>query len=336
MQFQNILKNKKEWGVLLALILLILLFLVSLSYGYTQTNFSTVFQTYTQFDGSNEQVVIKTLRMPRAIIALLTGAALAISGAMMQALTRNPMASSGIIGINAGAGLSIVIGMTIFSIHSLQGMVWLAFIGSFLAAILAYMLGSYGKGGLTPLKLVMAGVVLSSLYSSITTALLLLNENRLENVLYWLAGSVEGRSIQVVRPVLPFLFLGFLISILISGKINALLVGEDVAKGIGQKTWLVKTLGLIAVVLLSGSAVAMAGPIGFVGLIVPHIARGIVGIDYRWVILYSALLGAILLLSADIAARFMIYPNEVPVGVATSIIGAPFFIYLARKGVTRS
>lgn len=332
---QSLMKNKKKAGLFVSIIILCILFLISLAYGYTNTNIRTVFDTYFNYSASSEQIVIRTMRMPRALIALLAGASLAVSGAIMQALTRNPMASSGILGINAGAGLGVVLGMTLFSVYSMQGMIWLSFLGALIAAILVYALGSYGSGGLTPLKLTMAGVVLSSLFSSITTALLILNENRLDNILFWLAGSVEGRSIEVVRPVIPFILIGLFIAFIISGKINALLIGEDAAKGIGQKTWLVKSMGLLSVVLLSGSAVAMAGPIGFVGLVIPHIVRGLIGIDYRWVIPYCALFGAGLLLGADIIARFILFPKEIPVGVATAILGAPFFIYLARKGVMK-
>ncbi|WP_307391837.1 FecCD family ABC transporter permease [Bacillus horti] len=318
-----------------ALIVVALLFLASLAYGYTDTNIGTVIQAYMSYDGSSEQTVIRTLRMPRAILALLVGSCLAISGALMQALTRNPMASPGILGINAGASLSVVIGMTVFSVHSLQGFMWFAFFGAFASAIAVYVLGSMGREGLTPLKLTMAGVVLASLFSSLTTGALILNENRLENVLFWLAGSVEGRKIEVVLPVLPFILIGMLIAFLMGGKINALLVGEDVAKGLGQKTWMVKTFGVLVVVLLSGSAVSMAGPIGFIGLIVPHMVRGLVGIDHRWVLPYCAIFGAALLLAADIAARFILFPKEVPVGVATAVVGVPFFIYLARRGVMK-
>ncbi|TCK92410.1 iron complex transport system permease protein [Natranaerovirga hydrolytica] len=325
----------KGTGIIISFIILAILFLCSLAFGYTSTNFQTVFDTYRAFDGSAEQVVIQTMRMPRAIIATLVGACLAVSGAIMQALTRNPMASPGILGINAGASLSVVLGMTLFSVYSLEGFMWLSFLGAFVAAISVFVLGSMGREGLTKLKLTMAGVVLSSLFSSITTGLLILDDNRLESVMFWMSGSVEGRKLELVVPVLPFVVLGLFMAMAMSGKINALLVGEDVAKGLGQKTWLVKGMGLLVVVFLSGSAVAMAGPIGFVGLIIPHIVRGFVGIDYRWVMPYCAILGAGLMLAADIASRFILFPTEVPVGVATAVVGAPFFIYLARRGVMK-
>lgn len=334
--FTMILPNvARGTGIVLSLAALALLFVASLAYGYTDTNVKTVVEAYTDNDGSSKYTVIRTLRMPRAVIAVLVGACLAVSGALMQALTRNPMASPGILGINAGASLSVVVAMTVFSVHSLYGFMWFAFIGAFLSAVAVYTLGSMGRDGLTPLKLTMAGVVLSALFSSLTTGALILNENRLENVLFWLAGSVEGRKLELVGPVLPFVIIGLFISFVLGGKVNALLVGEDVAKGLGQKTWLVKTFGVLAVVLLAGSAVSMAGPIGFVGLIIPHIVRGLVGIDHRWVLPYCALFGAMLLLAADIAARFILFPQEVPVGVATAAVGAPFFIYLARKGVMK-
>lgn len=322
-------------GIIVSFLVVVLLFLASLAYGYTDTNIQTAIDAFRSFDGSSQHIVIQTLRLPRAVLAVLVGACLAVSGALMQAMTRNPMASPGILGINAGASLSVVLAMTVFSVYSLQGFMWFAFLGALLSAAAVYTLGSMGRDGLTPLKLTMAGVVLSALFSSLTTGALILDENRLENVLFWLAGSVEGRKIDVVMPVLPFVCIGLGLSLAMGGKINAMLVGEEVAKGLGQKTWLVKTFALLAVVLMAGSAVSMAGPIGFIGLIVPHIVRALVGIDYRWVIPYCALFGAILLLSADIAARFILFPREVPVGVAMAVVGAPFFIYLARKGVMK-
>ncbi|NLY11086.1 MAG: iron ABC transporter permease [Firmicutes bacterium] len=327
--------RNKLIGVFISIAIISFLFLVSLAYGYTKTNFRMVFDAYLAFDDSVEHVVIQTMRMPRAVIATLVGAALGVSGAIMQALTRNAMASPGILGINAGASFSVVLGMTLFNVYSLQGFMWLAFLGALGAAISVYILGSIGRGGLTKLKLTMAGVVLSSLFSSLTTGMLILSENRLESVMFWMAGSVEGRKLELVSPVLPFIILGLVVAILISSKINALQLGEDVAKGLGQKTWLVKSLGLLVVVLLSGGAVSMAGPIGFVGLIVPHIVRGLIGIDHRWVIPFCAIFGAGLMLAADILARFILFPSEVPVGVATAVAGAPFFIYLARKEVVK-
>ncbi|WP_018922975.1 FecCD family ABC transporter permease [Salsuginibacillus kocurii] len=322
-------------GLVVALTITCFLFMISLGYGYTPTTIGMVFEAYQANDGSAEHSVITTMRMPRALLAVLVGAALAVSGLIMQALTRNPMASPGILGVNAGASLAVVIAVTMFSVSSLSGYMWFAFAGAFIAAITVYALGASGPEGLTPLKMTLAGAALAALFSSFTSFFLILNEQTLDQVLFWLSGSVEGRGMEVIGPVLPFLLLGFVLSLFMGVKINALSVGEDVAKGLGQRTWVVKGAGLFIVVLLSGGAVAMAGPIGFIGLIIPHITRGLVGVDHRWLIPYCAVLGAALLLASDIAARFILYPTEVPVGVATAVVGAPFFIYLARKGVMK-
>ena len=174
-------------------------------------------------------------------------------------------------------------------------------------------------------------MAISALFSSLTQGLLVLNEKALEEVLFWLAGSVQGRKLEILQSVFPYLLIGWIASIMMAGKVNTLMMGEDVAKGLGQRTILMKSFVLLIIVLLSGGSVAVAGPIGFIGIVTPHFARFLVGVDHRWRVPYSGLLGAILLILADIAARYVIMPQEVPVGVMTAFIGAPFFIYIARK-----
>jgi len=198
-----------------------------------------------------------------------------------------------------------------------------------------YGLGSLGRGGMTPMKITVAGAALAALLSSLTTAILILNQRTLEEIRFWLAGSVAGRDLTLLLQVLPYILAGLILSLALSRQITTLTLGEDVATGLGQRTAWVKALAAIAVVLLAGSAVAIAGPIGFVGLVIPHVVRFFVGVDYRWIMPYSALFGAILLVSADIAARVVLRPQELPVGVMTALVGAPFFIYLARWRVKR-
>ncbi len=210
---------------------------------------------------------------------------------------------------------------------------WLAFLGAFIAAVIVYFLGSIGRDGLTPIKIVLAGSAISALFMSLTQAILVLNEVGMQNVLFWLAGSVSGRTLEMLQPVWPLVVLAGLVSMSMGKAINLLTTGEDIAKGLGQKTVLVKSMMGILIVVLAGSSVAIVGAIGFIGLVIPHIARALVGNDYRWVIPFSALLGAILLLSADVVARLVILPQEVPIGVITAFIGVPFFVYIARKGV---
>lgn len=322
-----------KWaGLFAAVLLMLLLMCASVIYGYTETSWRTAIDTFTNYNGSNEHIIIKTVRLPRALIASAVGASLAIAGTLMQTLTKNPLASPGIFGINAGAGFAVVAAVTLFSVNDLQAFNGLAFIGAAVAAISVYVIGSFGREGLTPMKLTLAGAAIAAMFSSFTQGLLVIDEASLDQVLFWLAGSVQGRKLETLQNVLPYIGIGWIGAVLIAGKMNILSMGEDVAKGLGLNTGLLKMTVGVLVILLAGGAVAVAGPIGFVGIVVPHITRAIIGIDHRWVILLSGILGAILLLAADIGARYILMPSEVPVGVMTAIIGTPFFIYIARRG----
>ncbi|MDE3840050.1 iron ABC transporter [Bacillus methanolicus] len=324
--------GQKWMGFLIAIVLLFLLMCASIVYGYTDTTWKMAIDAFTNFNGSNEHLVIQSARVPRAFIAAAVGASLAISGVLMQTLTKNPLASPDIFGVNAGAGVAVVIGVTMLSIGNLHFFTWLSFLGAALATISVYLVGSIGREGLTPMKLTLAGAAMTAMFSSFTQGLLVLNEAALEQVLFWLAGSVSGRKMENLIAILPYLAAGWIASLFIAAKLNVLSMGEDVAKGLGLNTVLLKIgIGMI-VILLSGGAVAVAGPIGFIGMIVPHLTRFIVGIDHRWVIPFSGVLGGVLLIAADIASRYILMPREVPVGVMTAIIGTPFFIYIARKG----
>lgn len=325
-------RSAKIIGFILGLVLLAVTMIGSVILGLTKISWQMVIEAYTQFNQSNEHIIIVSSRVPRALIAAAVGGALAVAGALMQALTRNPLASPGIFGVNAGAGFFIVLGVTIFSMNSISEFMWLAFLGAAVASGVVYFLGFMGKGGLTPLKLTLAGAAISALFASLTQGLLVVNEQALDQVMYWLAGSVEGRKLEFLTAVLPYLVVAWVGAFLLARPLNLLAMGDDVAKGLGQRTGLVRLLAAIVIILLAGGAVAIAGPIGFIGLVIPHIARSLVGHDYRWVIPYCAVLGAILLLVADIGARYIIMPKEVPVGIMTALIGTPFFIYIARKG----
>lgn len=217
------------------------------------------------------------------------------------------MAEPELFGINAGAGFAVVVSITLFSLNSVQGFSALAFLGAAVAAMAA-------------------------MFSSFTQGLLVLDEALLDQVLFWLAGSVQGRKLETLITVLPYIGAGLIGSFIIAGKMNVLAMGKDVAKGLGLNTVLIKILIGILVILLAGGSVAVAGPIGIVGIVIPHITRSIIGIDHCWVIPFSGVLGAILLLIADITARYLLMPSEVPIGVMTAIIGTPFFIFIARRG----
>ncbi|MCO0595852.1 FecCD family ABC transporter permease [Peribacillus butanolivorans] len=329
-----LLKNtwQKWMGIFITIILLLFLLCSSIVYGYTNTTWQMAIDAFTHFNGSNEHIVIQSVRFPRALIASAVGASLAISGVLMQTLTKNPLASPDIFGVNAGAGLAVVTGVTIFGISNLQVFTWLSFIGAAIAAVSIYMIGSMGRGGLTPMKLTLAGAAMTAMVSSLTQGLLVSNEALLEQVLFWLAGSVSGRSLDNLTAVFPYLAVGWVLALITSGKMNVLSMGEDVAKGLGLNIVFLKIVLGLVVILLAGGSVAVAGPIGFIGIVVPHLTRFIVGIDHRWLIPFAGLLGAVLLLAADIISRYILMPQEVPVGVMTAIIGTPFFIYIARKG----
>ncbi|MBD8590060.1 iron ABC transporter permease [Peribacillus simplex] len=329
-----LLKNtwQKWMGLFITILLLLFLLCSSIVYGYTDTTWKMAIDAFTDFNGTNEHIVIQSVRLPRALIASAIGASLAISGVLMQTLTKNPLASPDIFGVNAGAGLAVVTGVTVFGVSNLQVFTWLSFLGAAIAAISIFMIGSMGRGGLTPMKLTLAGAAMTAMVASLTQGLLVSNEALLEQVLFWLAGSVSGRSLDNLVAVLPYLVVGWALALIMSGKMNVLSMGEDVAKGLGLNIAFLKLVLGLAIILLSGGSVAVAGPIGFIGIVVPHLTRSIVGIDHRWLIPFSGLFGAVLLIAADVISRYILMPREVPVGVMTAIIGTPFFIYIARKG----
>ncbi|WP_423408105.1 FecCD family ABC transporter permease [Heyndrickxia sp. MSNUG] len=324
--------GQRSAGLFIAILFILFLICASIVYGYTETSWGTAIKAFTNYNGSNEHIIIQSVRLPRALIAAAVGASLAIAGVLMQTLTKNPLASPGIFGVNAGAGFGVVVAVTIFSVGSLQAFAWISFLGAAVAAVSVYVIGSAGREGLTPMKLTLAGAAMTAMFSSFTQGLLVLNEAALEQVLYWLAGSVQGRKLETLSGVMPYLGIGWAASILISSKMNVLSMGDDVAKGLGLNTGLVKIAAGVIIVLLSGGAVAVAGPIGFIGIVIPHLTRAVVGIDHRWVIPFAGIFGGMLLLAADIAARYILMPQEIPVGVMTAMIGTPFFIYIARKG----
>ncbi|WP_080811021.1 FecCD family ABC transporter permease [Halomicronema hongdechloris] len=330
-------RTKSPYGLVLGLILggVVLLgcLLASILLGAADIAPDTVWQAMFQFDGSTEHLIIRTVRLPRAVLAVVVGAALAVAGAITQGLTRNPLAAPDILGINVGAALAMV--LAVFIGGGSGTYVGFAFAGAAIAAVTVYWLGSMGRSGLTPLKLVIAGAALSYLLSSLTTGILILSQRTLDDIRFWLAGSLAGQDLASMLPVLPYVAVGLAGSLALGRQLTLLSLGEDVAQGLGLQTAWVKVTAAVVVVLLAGSAVALAGPIGFIGLVVPHVIRFGVGVDYRWILPYAMLVGGILLSLADMAARLVIQPQELPVGIMTALIGAPFFIYLARSRIKR-
>ncbi|MEH1927721.1 FecCD family ABC transporter permease [Nostoc sp.] len=322
-------------GLTFGLLILLICLVYSVTLGAAEIPLQKIFASFVTFDGSYEHLVIQTVRLPRSLIAILVGAALAVSGALMQGLTRNPLADPGILGIQSGAALAVVATIFVFGNSSLSILTIVAFLGAGATAMLVYFLGSLGRGGATPLNLTVAGAALTALISSLTTGILIVSQRTLEEIRFWLAGSLAGRDTIIFFQALPFVVMGLILAFAIGRQITTISLGEDVAKGLGQQTAWVKIITAISVVLLAGSSVAIAGPIGFIGLVVPHVVRFFIKGDYSWILPYSALLGAIFLLVADISARVLLKPQELPVGVMTALVGAPFFVYLAKSKVKR-
>ncbi|CAG7644116.1 putative siderophore transport system permease protein YfiZ [Paenibacillus solanacearum] len=331
---QSVLHSRSlKWTGLFAAILLLLVAMAgSVMLGVTNYSWSTVLSSYTAFDGSNSHLIIQTSRVPRALIAAIVGGSLAVAGSLMQAITRNPLASPSIFGVNAGAAFAIVLAVSFFDMSGLTAFTWIAFTGAAVSAGGVYFLGSIGRDGLTPIKITLAGSALTAFFSSLTQGILLGNGKAFDQVLFWLVGSVAGRTMEMLQAVLPYMAVALVAAMFLSPHINIMALGDDVAKGLGQKTILIKALAAVVIVALAGGSVAVAGPVVFVGIIVPHMARFLVGGDYRWILPYCVVLGALLLVSADLGARFIAMPKEVPVGVTTALIGVPFFVYIARKG----
>lgn len=330
-------KSNKAKSISLIGLLFILaaLFLASLLMGYIKTDFSDLVNTYTNYTESIEHIVISTSRMPRALIALFIGASLSVSGLLMQTLTKNPMASPGLLGVNSGAAFFMVFAYSFMPDLTQNYLMLFSFLGAALAVLLVYALAGGIRGSVQTFDLTLAGAAISAIFISFTQMILYKDQKTMEEVLFWLTGSVEGRSLDSLLKVIPILLIGWFVCFLLAKRLNLFSLGEEIAKGLGLNTELLKLQIIFLVVVLAGASVAVAGPIALVGLIIPHFTRFLVGPEFKWAIPYSIVLGAILLLSADVASRFIIYPKEIPVGAVTAILGTPFFIYIARKAENR-
>ncbi len=285
MKGANVFQQKKVTTFILLSLLLVIAFVSSIIFGQTPVSLKEAVRSFTSFDeNATSHIVVQFDRLPRAVIATVVGAGLAVSGTLMQAMTRNPMASPSIFGINNGAIFFIVIGMVFFSVSSLVSLMWLAFAGATVAALIVYILGSLGRDGMTPIKIVLAGAAISALFQSYTQGILVFDEAGLQDVLFWLAGSVSGRTLDMLMPVLPFIATAMIAALLMGKAINLLVTGDDIAKGMGQNILLVKAFMGVIVVVLAGSSVAIVGAVGFIGLVIPHIARYFAGTDYRWIL----------------------------------------------------
>lgn len=292
---------------------------------------SDVIGAIVAFDGSREHIVVTGLRLPRVLAGLLTGGALAVAGAIMQGVTGNPLAAPDLLGVNAGAAAAVVAAMTLSGAASSGILIWYGFAGAAGAAAIVFALGSFGRSGATPLKLVLAGAALSMCLASFTTAMLIYDQATLDTLRLWTAGSLSGRGMAEIGAVAPYILAGLTAALLLRRHLTTLSLGAEAARALGQDPRVWRGLAIVLVVLLAGGAVALAGPIAFVGLVVPHIARLTAGVDYRWIIPFSAVIGAGLVVLADTLGRSLLGSQNFPVGAALALTGAPFFIWLARR-----
>ncbi|GGD08702.1 FecCD family ABC transporter permease [Pontibacillus salipaludis] len=274
--------------------------------------------------------IIQELRMPRAIVAALVGGFLAVSGSIMQGMTRNPLASPSIMGVTDGSTFMIAIAFAFFPGMTYLGLMSFSFVGAGIGAGIVFLVGAFSKGGLSPVKLALAGTAVGALLSALSSGIAIHYEVA-QDMSFWYAGGVAGTQWLQVKFVFPVAIIGLALAFFIARSVTILSLGESVAKGLGQRTGMVKVLGTVVVLLMTGAAVSVAGSVGFVGLVVPHITRFLVGLDYKWILPCSAVLGGLLLVMADIGARMINPPYETPLGAITALVGVPFFLYLARK-----
>ncbi|GAA5061245.1 iron chelate uptake ABC transporter family permease subunit [Thermocatellispora tengchongensis] len=283
-------------------------------------------------DGSQSALIVQELRLPRTLLGLAVGVALGLAGALMQALTRNPLAEPGLLGVNGGAAVAVVSVIALLRVDDVLVYVWAAFAGAAVAAVAVYLIGSRGRAVASPGRLVLAGAAVNAVAVALTNGIMLLSPRSFGGFRFWQVGSLAGRDLGTLLRVLPFLGAGVLIALLLARPLNALALGEDAGRSLGARPERTRALGAVAVVLLCGAATAAAGPIAFVGLAVPFVVRALVGPDQRWVLPYSALLAPVLLLAADIAGRLVVPPGELETGIVTAFLGAPIFALMVRRG----
>nr|WP_308222721.1 iron chelate uptake ABC transporter family permease subunit [Frankia sp. AgPm24] len=323
--------RRRVGGLVAALVVLAVVCLLSLWLGANRVPFTEVWRVLWHNDGSKAAVIVHDLRVPRTLLGLAVGAALGVSGAVTQALTRNDLAEPGLLGISMGASAAVALGISALGVTSTAGYVWFAFGGAALTSVAVFAIGTAGRGADTPANLVVAGAAAVALLGAVVNAILILDPTAFDRFRFWDVGSLAAPGAPALSTIWPFIVVGLLLAASQARSLNALALGEQAARGLGVHLNRARLLGALAVVLLCGAATAAAGPIAFVGLAVPHIARAIVGTDQRWVLPYCAVLAAVLLLGADLIGRLVVAPGELRVGVVTAFLGAPVFIALCRR-----
>lgn len=322
---------RRAAGLFVVLGVLAALCLVSISVGTEYIPIGRVWHGLLQADGSTESVIVRELRLPRTVLGLLVGLALGVAGALIQAMTRNPLADPGILGVNAGAAFFVAIAVGVFGFTGIGSYIWFAFAGAVFATIVVYALGSLGRAGATPIRLTLSGIALGAVLGGVTSGMLLLDPDAFDRMRLWGAGSLAGRGLDIASEVAPFIALGVFLAALIARPLNAISLGDDLARSLGANVVRTRIVGVVAVTLLAGAATAAAGPIGFVGLMIPHMVRWIVGPDQRWILIYTVFAAPGLLLLSDVVGRIVIRPGELQVGIVTAFVGAPVLIVLVRR-----
>ncbi|MEV1292137.1 iron chelate uptake ABC transporter family permease subunit [Pseudonocardia sp. NPDC049635] len=304
---------------------------VSLMHGANPLSYMQVWSALRSPDGSEASLIVWTERWPRTVVAILVGAALGVAGALIQALTRNPLADPGILGVNAGAGFAATLGAGLLGLDGISQYVWFAFLGAAVTTVTVFVIGSAGGGTASPITLVLAGVALGAVLNGFSTFLTLIDADTFRAIRNWGLGSLARTGLEDTLLVAPFLLVGLLGALLLSGSLNSIALGDDLAASLGTRVGRTRVLGVVVVTLLAGGATALTGGIAFVGLMVPHVVRWFVGPDQRWIIAYSALAAPALVLVADVLGRVIARPGEIEVGILTAVIGAPVLIALVRR-----
>lgn len=321
--------------MLVALAILAILMVASTMIGSRNVGLDDVLAAYLGSASGFDQASVAK-RIPRTLLAICVGAGLGISGAVMQGVTRNPLADPGILGVNTGASLAVVVGIAYFGLSNATDYIWFAIVGAGVTSVFVYAIGSLGRQGATPLKLALAGAATAAALSSFISAVVLPRGDISDLARDWQIGGVGGVTLDSVLLILPFLIVGFVISSYSAPGLNALALGDELAAGLGQHVGLTRLVSASGAVVLCGAATAVAGPIGFIGLVIPHACRLLIGVDHRWLIPFSAVTGAGLLTGSDILGRIIARPAELDVGILTALIGAPFFIAIVRRQKVRS
>ena len=328
--------GKQKLIFILSILLLLLCALASVSYGSKTVSIRSVIGSFFPIGADSFEVSVVRARIPRTVFGLIAGAALGVSGALMQSITRNPIADPSILGVNTGASLFVVTGIAFFQINTGSHYMLLAFAGAGITALFVYGLASTGRGGATPVKLALAGSAANTALQSLVNTVMLPKTQVMDQFRFWQTGSIGGATWDDIILLLPYFFAGFLISLAMASSLNALALGEETAVSLGIRVGLVRALSATAGVLLCASVTALAGPIGFVGLMVPHLVRMLFGPDMRKILPMSAIGGSCLLLLSDVLGRVLGSPGELETGIVTALLGAPVFIFIVRKAKVRT